>query len=190
MRVSRLQATLACATLAASLLGLGATAEAATQGTAGTTSTGTVVINAQIAARVRISNLSDLTFADADFAPIIGTANSAQKTENVCAWSNNADRSYFITASGSGAANAFTLANSTNPAIPYSVAWATSINQTTGTALAPATKSTKFISTATSSSCAGSSDATLVVSIAGPDAETMLAGLPYAGTLTLLMTPT
>jgi len=192
MRFSILRSKAAAGMLAVSvgLLGLGATAQAATQGTAGTTSTGTVVINASIAARVQISNLSDLTFADADFAPIIGTGNSAQKTENVCAWSNNADRSYFINASGSGAANAFTLASAANPVVPYSVSWAQTSGQTTGTALTAATKSSKFISSATASSCSGGASATLLVSIAGPDAEKMLAGATYTGTLTLLMTPT
>jgi hypothetical protein len=172
------------------LFGLVTTAHAATQGTAGTTSTGSVVINASIAARVRISNLTDLTFADSDFAPVIGTGNSVQKTENVCAWSNNADRSYFITASGSGSANAFTLASASNPVIPYGVSWAQSTGQTTGAALTAATKSSKLISSATTSTCGGGGSATLIVAIAGADAETMLAGAAYTGTLTLLMTPT
>ena len=172
------------------LFGLAATAHAATQGTAGTTSTGSVTINASIAARVAISNLNDLTFADSDFAPVIGTGNSAQKTDNVCAWSNNADRSYFITASGSGTANAFTLASASNPVIPYSVSWAQSSGQTTGAALTAGTKSAKLISAATTSTCGGGNSATLIVAITGANAETMLAGAAYTGTLTLLMTPT
>jgi hypothetical protein len=175
---------------AISLLGFVTTAQAATQGTAGTTSTGTVVINASIAARVAISNLNDLTFADSDFAPVIGTGGSVQKTDNVCTWSNNADRSYFITASGSGAANAFTLASASNPVIPYSVSWAQSTGQTTGAALTAGTKSAKLISTATTSTCGGGTNATLIVAISGANAENMLAGAAYTGTLTLLMTPT
>ena len=172
------------------LFGLATTAHAATQGTAGTTSTGSVTINASIAARVAISNLNDITFADTDFAPVIGTGNSVQKTDNVCTWSNNADRSYFITASGSGAANAFTLASASNPVIPYSVSWAQSTGQTTGAALTAGTKSAKLISTATTSTCGGGTNATLIVAITGANAETMLAGAAYTGTLTLLMTPT
>ncbi len=192
MRIYGLRAKLTAGILAGGIgfLGLCTAAQAATQGTAGTTSTGTVVINASIQARVRISNLTDLTFADSDFAPVIGTGNSVQKTENVCAWSNNADRSYFITASGSGAANAFTLASSTNPVIPYGVSWAQSTGQTTGAALTAATKSSKLVSTATTSSCSGGGSATLIVAITGADAEAMLAGAAYTGTLTLLMTPT
>jgi hypothetical protein len=174
---------------ATGLLGL-TSADAATQGTPGPTSTGSVVINASILARVAISNLTDLTFTDADLGPAIVAGTSAQKTENVCVWSNNADRSYFITASGSGTANAFTLASSTNPVIAYSVAWNQTTGQTTGTALTAATKSSKFNSSAILFNCAGGSSATLLVNIAGADAQGMLAGAAYTGTLTLLVTPT
>jgi hypothetical protein len=177
-------------TAAVGLLGLVATAQAATQGSPGSTSTGTVVINASVLARVNISNLSDLTFADADLGPAIAAGTTAQKTENVCVWSNNADRSYFITASGSGAANAFTLASATNPVVPYAVAWNQTTGQTTGTALTTATKSTKFISNALLTTCAGGTSASLIVSITGSDASGMLAGAAYTGTLTLLVTPT
>ena len=182
---------LAVAVLATLFVSVAAsTASAATQGTPGTTSSGSVTINASIAARVSISSLTDLTFADADLAPVLGAGTSAQKTENVCVWSNNSDRSYFITASGSGSANAFTLASGANPAIPYSVAWNQQSSQTTGTALTTATKSSKFISNAASTNCAGGASATLLVSILGTDAASMFAGASYTGTLTLLVSPT
>ena len=191
MRFSKLKAATGLPGMfAAGLLGLATTAQAASQGTPGTTSTGSVTINASILSRVAISNLSDLTFADADLGPAISGGTTAQKTENVCVWSNNADRSYFITASGSGAASAFTLANSTNPVIPYSVSWAQSTGQTTGSALTAATKSAKFVSNAILTNCAGGSSASLIVSIAGADAQGMLASTTYTGTLTLLVTPT
>lgn len=165
------------------------TAAAATQGTPGTTSSGSVAINASIAARVAISSLSDITFADTDLAPVLGGATSAQKTENVCVWSNNADRSYFITASGSGSGNAFTLASGGNPVVPYSVAWNQQTSQTTGTSLTTATKSSKFTSTATLTNCGGGASATLLVSILGTDAAAMLAGASYTGALTLVVSP-
>src|SRR6266851_4415937 len=123
MRLQNLSRIVAIS-LAGSALGLLATAsDAATQGSAGTTSTGSVTINASVAARVDITNLSDVTFADADLAPVINTANQATKEENVCVWSNNSDKSYYITATGSGTASAFTLANSTNPVVPYEIYW-------------------------------------------------------------------
>jgi hypothetical protein len=164
-------------------------AQAATQGTAGTTSTGVVNVSATISARVDITNLSDITFADADLGPVVNTSNQATKASNVCVWSNNSDKSYYITASGSGSSSAFTLANSTNPVIPYEVYWAQTTGQTTGTQLTTATKSAKLTSNATSPTCGGSTSASLVVGIQGSDANTMLAATNYTGTLTLLVSP-
>ncbi len=165
------------------------TTYAATQGTAGTTSTGTVTINASVAARVNLTNLADVTFADADLGPIANTASQATKAQNVCVWSNNSDKSYYITASGSGTANAFTLANSTNPVVPYEVYWSASSGQTTGTQLTTATKSAKLISTATAPACGGGTTASLIVGIIGTDVTPMLAATTYTGTLTLLVAP-
>ena len=164
-------------------------AQAATQGTAGLTSTGTVTITASISPRVDITNLSDVTFADSDLGPVINTANQATKASNVCVWSNNADKSYYITASGSGTSSAFTLANSTNPVIPYEVYWSATSGQTTGTQLTAATKSAKLTSTATTPTCGGGTSASLVVGIQGTDANSMLASTSYTGTLTLLVAP-
>lgn len=168
---------------------LSSEAIAATQGTAGTTSTGTVTITASVAARVDITGLSDVTFADADVGPIINTASQATKPQNVCVWSNNSDKSYYITATGSGAANAFTLANSTNPVIPYEVYWNASSGQTSGTQLVTGVKSAKLIGSATAPTCGGGTTASLIVGIQGSDANTMLANTSYTGTLTLLLAP-
>ena len=162
---------------------------AATQGTAGATSTGTVTINASVAARVNLTNLSDVTFVDADLGPIVNTGNQAKKAQNVCVWSNNADKSYYVTATGSGTAGAFTLANSTNPVVPYQVYWSATSGQTTGTQLVAGTKSAKLVSTATAAACGGGTTASLIVGIQGTDAGSMLAATTYTGTLTLLVAP-
>ena len=162
---------------------------AATQGTQGTTSTGTINITASVAARVDISNLSDVTFADADLGPVINTGNQATKAQNVCVWSNNSDKSYYITASGSGTSSAFTLANSINPVIPYEVYWNATSGQVTGTQQTAATKSAKFTGTATAPVCGGGTTASLIIGIQGSDANSMLANTSYTGTLTLLLAP-
>ena len=88
-----------------------------------------------------------------------------------------------------GTSNAFSLQASSTPSIPYSVAWNQTTGQTTGTALTASSKSTKFISSAVATDCAGGSSATLLVSIAGSDAAKMTAGTAYSGTLTLLVSP-
>lgn len=161
-----------------------APAYAATQGTLGATSTGSVAISASVPNRARIGGLTDVTFLTQDPNTAI---NSAQ---NVCVWSNTATKGYTITASGSGTANAFTLANGAL-SVPYAVQWAASSGQTTGTALTPATASAGLVSTATNQTCASgpTSSASLIVNIATTDLGSMQAATTYTGTLTLVVSP-
>lgn len=156
---------------------------AATQGTLGATSTGSVSITASVPNRARISGLSDITFASQD------PNTAASSAQNVCVWSNTATKGYTITASGSGTANAFTLANG-SLTVPYSVQWAASTGQTTGTALTAATASAGLVSAATQQSCSsGPLSASLIVNIATTDLGAMQSQTNYTGTLTLLVTP-
>ena len=85
---------------------------ASTQGSFGATSTGSVTINASVPGRVRISGLSDVTFSNVD--PSVAASNA----QNVCVWSNTSTRGYTITATGSGSANAFTLASGALAPVP------------------------------------------------------------------------
>lgn len=172
-------------TSVAAAFALASPALAATQGTLGATSTGSVNINASVPGRVRISGLTDVSFASVD--PLV-TATSAQ---NVCVWSNTSTRGYRITASGSGAASAFTLANGALPVVPYTVQWAPTSGQTSGTSLVAGTPLTALTSTATNSDCSAgpSASASLVVSVASSALQSMTAGVTYNGTLTLLVAP-
>ena len=116
------------ATCAISALALGsAPAAAAVQGSQGSTSTGSVSINASVPNRVRISGLDDISLLNLD--PSVDASNN----QDVCVWSNTSTRGYSITASGSGTGNAFTLASGAST-VPYSVEWAGSIGQANGTA--------------------------------------------------------
>lgn len=171
-----------CAIGASGFLGSGALA--ATQGSLGATSTGTVGISASVPNRARITGLSDVAFTNQD----PGTA--ASDAQNVCVWSNTATRAYTVTATGSGTASAFTLTNGSNT-VPYAVEWASSSGQTSGTALAAGTASASLTSTATHQTCTSgpTSSASLVVGISTTDLGTMAAGSSYTGTLTLLVTP-
>lgn len=170
------------AVLAAALVSV--PAMAATQGTLGATSTGTVAISASVPNRARITGLADVAFTNQD----PGTA--ASNAQDVCVWSNTATKGYTVTASGSGASNAFTLAGGSSP-VPYSVEWSASAGQTTGTALTAGTASAGLVSTATQQICAtGPADtASLIVGISTADLGTMEAATSYTGTLTLLVTP-
>ena len=158
---------------------------ASTQGSFGATSTGTVSINASVPGRVRISGLSDVTFANAD------PSADASNAQSVCVWSNTSTRGYSITATGSGTGNAFTLANGANAPVPYSVEWAPSPALTTGTELTEATALTGLTSTAINADCSAgpAASASLIVSIGSSDLQGMVSGVDYTGTLTLVVAP-
>jgi hypothetical protein len=172
------------AVLAASMLHAEA-ALASTQGSFGSTSTGSVTINASVPGRVRISGLSDVTFSNVD------PSAAATDAQNVCVWSNTSTRGYTITASGSGAANAFTLASGALPAVPYSVEWASSSGQTSGTSLTAGAALTGQTSSAINSDCSAgpTASASLVVSMGSSTLQSMTAGVTYNGTLTLVVAP-
>lgn len=175
--------TLGCA-LALAAIAAGGSAHAATQGSLGGTSTGSISITASIGAKAQISGLSDLTFASLD------AVSNASLSQNACVWSNTATKNYTIRATGSGASNAFTIKDASNNTIPYSVAWAATSGASSGTTLAAGTASASVASSATSPTCGGSgSTSTLFVSVGAVDQQTMIAGNSYTGTLTLLVTP-
>ncbi len=159
------------------------TAMASTQGTLGATSTGSVAISATVPARAQISGLTDIAFGT------VNPAVAASQAENVCVWSNTSGKGYQITATGSGASNAFTLTDGTN-LLTYSVAWAATANQTSGTALATGAASATLASTATNPTCASgpTSTASLVVSMTTGNLQAAVAST-YNGTLTLVVAP-
>ena len=159
-------------------------AMAATQGTLGATSTGTVAISASVPNRARITGLSDVAFTNQDPNTV------ASNAQNVCVWSNTATKGYTVTASGSGTSSAFTLANGLLT-VPYSVAWNAASGATTGTALATGTASAGLVSTATQQICSAgpATTSSLVVGITTADLGGMQAATSYTGTLTLVVTP-
>lgn len=167
------------------LLGTAGAAEASTQGSFGTTSTGSVTINASVPARVRISGLADVDLTNVD------PAVDAQVAQDICVFSNTVTRGYQITASGSGAASAFTLANGALPVVPYTVEWAATSGQTSGTPLAAGAALTGQTSAATNNNCASgpASSASLIVKIGSTDLQAMPAATTFTGTLTLVVAP-
>jgi hypothetical protein len=181
-RTAGLRFVMVCAGVASGLTA--SPSLAATQGTTGATSTGSILITASVPNRARISGLSDVSFINQD------PSTAASNAQNVCVWSNTATKAYTITATGSGTGSAFTLSNGSNT-VPYTVEWASSINQTTGTSLTAGTASSSLTSTATNQSCASgpSASASLIVGISTANLGTMSAGSSYTGTLTLLVTP-
>lgn len=157
---------------------------AATQGSLGTSSTGTVAIGASVPNRVQLSGLSDVSFLNQD------PAAAALNAQNVCVWSNTSTKGYNVTASGSGTASAFTL-SSGSLTVPYSVEWSPTSGQSSGTALASGTALTGLTSAATSATCSSgaTSSASLIVKMSTANLQTMQAATTYTGTLTLVVAP-
>ena len=170
----------------ASLLALAgaSAAEAATQGSLGATSTGTLSVSVSVPGRVQLSGLTDVAFTNQD--PSVAALNA----QNMCVWSNTGTRGYNIDASGSGSAGAFMLANG-GLTVPYSVEWAATSGASSGTALTPGTALTGLTSTATNASCSSgpASTASLIVRISSANLQTMQAATSYTGSLTLVVAP-
>jgi hypothetical protein len=167
-------------------IALGATpALAASNGLLGATSTGSVQISVTVPSRVQITGLTDISFANAE------PNAQALNAQNNCVWSNTATKGYTITATGSGAGGAFTLASGALTPVPYAVLWNQSSGQTSGTALTASTASGTFVSTATVPTCAttASSTSSLIVTIAQAQLQAMPSLTTYTGTLTLLVNP-
>jgi len=160
-------------------------AVASTQGSVGATSTGSIGLTVSVPNRVQITGLTDIDFSSSD--PMVQATNS----QSNCVWSNTATKGYTITATGSGAAGAFTLASGALTPVNYSVLWSQTAAQTTGTALTAATASSGFVSTATRPACiaAPSTSSSLTVQIATSELQNMASLTNYTGTLTLLVNP-
>jgi spore coat protein U-like protein len=156
---------------------------AESQGSLGSTSTGSVSISATVPGRVQISGLTDILFGTVD-----PTA-AAASAEDVCVWSNTSGRGYTVAASGDGASNAFTLTDGTND-LAYAVEWADSAGQSSGTALVSGTALGGLASSATNPTCSAGPAATasLIVRMGAADLQAAVAG-SYAGTLTLVVAP-
>ncbi|MGE5563243.1 MAG: hypothetical protein ACM3ZV_08020 [Bacillota bacterium] len=161
-----------------------AAASAASQGSLGSTSSGSITIGASVPNRVQLTGLSDVSFTNQD--PTVAAANA----QDVCVWSNTSTRGYNVTATGSGTGSAFTLGNG-SLSVPYSVEWAGSSGQSSGTALASGTALTGLTSTATNPTCSAgpASTASLIVKIGTTDLQSMQAATSYTGTLTLVVAP-
>jgi len=186
VRSKRLKATKHLILLGAALASgsVSSMAAAASQGTLGATSTGSIAISASVPNRARITGLSDVSFTNQD------PSTPASSAQDVCVWSNTATKAYTITATGSGTGSAFTLSDGSGT-VPYSVEWASTSGQTSGTALTEGTASASLTSGANNQTCsiAPAASASLVVKIGTTDLGTMSAGSSYTGTLTLLVTP-
>ncbi|TQV89035.1 hypothetical protein [Aliikangiella coralliicola] len=161
-------------------LGVASTsAMAATQGTLGATSTGDLIISLDIDNLVRVSNLNDINLGNFN-----GGAGDLSGSDTFCVYRNGAGN-YNINMSGSGAANAYTLASGANT-LPYAVEF---VNGATTTAMATGTALTgQTGANTTSDTCGGADNVSLNVTVANGDLAAAPAGT-YTGTLTIVVAP-
>lgn len=162
-------AALAAAVLAPGLAG------AATQGTMGATSSGSIAVQAQVPSLVKLTGLTDLSFTTNSFP--------ATAADTFCVYSNTSATYAVIVSSAEGS---FLLNNAGSTAsITYSVDWA----DTGGTtALTYNTKLTGQGTGAANPSCSGGTNASLTVTITETDLGTAPADI-YSGTLNLTISP-
>jgi hypothetical protein len=176
MHMSRVGIALAVAAFGVALAG---TTNAATQGTLGATSQGTLDITLSIDPLVQITDLDDI-----DLGTYSGTGPLAG-SDDICVYSNNGG--FDITATGSGAAQAFTLAG-TSTTIPYTVQWANTSGATTGTAMTTGTPLSGQTATFSGPNCGGGTNTTVIVTVGDTDLSVAPTDT-YAGILTLLVAP-
>lgn len=162
----------------------GSEAAAATQGSLGATSSGSIAITLSVAGRVQISGLGDVVFV------AVSPEVAAISAQNVCVWSNTATRGYRVTASGSGAGSAFELA-ATSRAAPYAVAWNDTAGQSAGTPLVAGAMLSGLTSSAASPDCGagGAGTSTLIVQVEPAALRAALPNTTYTGALNLLVSP-
>lgn len=136
------------------------------------------------ASNVRITGLSDVAFGT-----LSTSGADAILSQSVCAYSNSATKGYRVTASGSGASGAFTLASGART-LAYEVQWNKLSGQASGSSLSPNVALTGQTSTATQQACNSgpATSGSLIVIIRGSSAGIATAG-SYSGTLTLVLAP-
>jgi hypothetical protein len=133
---------------------------------------------------VRITKLSDVSF---------GTLNNLEAdavlSQNVCVYANSANNGYHVSASGSGAGGAFTLAAASGR-LDYEVQWSQISGQSTGVQLFPNAALTGQTTSAKQQTCnsGAPTTASLIIALRAAALSNASAG-SYTGTLTLVIGP-
>lgn len=159
---------------------------AATQGTLGITSTGTVNVSITIPALVQITGLSDITLGSTTAFPATGSTTA-------CIYSNVASPlgSYYVTATSQNTSGTdFRVKDSGTDYIVYSAYWNNSSAASQTTALTSGTKTAQQTGgSAVSLTCGGSANANFNISFSSSQVQGAPAAT-YTDVVTLLITPT
>ena len=155
---------------------------AATQGTVGATSSGSVVINATIPKLIRITGLANITMVlPAPVDDDLGYTAAATGSSPACVRQNGGTATYGILATSAN--TAFELANGALAPVPYTLTWG-------GAALAYNTALTAQTPDSTTLGACGAVADKLEVSISAADLnDAEGSSTPYTDTVTLVVTP-
>ncbi len=169
--------------IATCLLALGSVSTyAASDGTLGLSSQGSVDITLGVGDRVQISGLNDITLGQWS-----GTG-ALTGDEELCVYSSTSK--YRITISGANASNTFALSAGGSTTIPYSVSWADDpADATNGNrGVTEGSPLTGNVGDPNYYTCNGSINATLSISITEANLQAAAAG-NYSDTLTINVSP-
>jgi hypothetical protein len=155
---------------------------AATQGSLGSTSTGTAVISLSKGFNALINQIGDLALGSWS-----GTGDLTDN-DDVCVGTTNVTGNYGVTVSGSGTANAFTITNGSQT-LAYNAFW----NDVTGTtgrvSVTTGTLLTGQTGAGTTANCNGT-NTNANISVVIPEANLQAAtASTFTGTLTLTISP-
>jgi spore coat protein U-like protein len=152
-------------------------AHAATQGTLGSTSTGSVVINATIPNLVKLSKLNNIPLGT-----FTGTALAGSTT--ACVFSNTGNYGVTATSTNPGTGNTFRMTDGTN-FIPYTISW----NDGGGAdVLASSVALTTQSGTSTDVDCSGGTNTTVSVALSAAQIGAAPAG-NFTDTVTIVVVP-
>ncbi len=155
---------------------------AASDGTLGFTSQGSVDITLGVGDRVQISGLDDITLGQ------WSGSGALTGDEELCVYSSTSK--YDITISGLHASNSFALSAGGSTALPYTVSWADDPNDATN-GFRNVTEGTHLTGNVGDSSyytCNGNTNATLRIHITEANLQAAAAG-NYSDTLTINVAP-
>lgn len=161
---------------------------AATQGTLGATSSGTVGVSITLSSLVQITGLTDITLGTVSTFPATGNTTA-------CVYSNVASPlgAYFVTATSANAsAGAFRVSDGagTPKFITYSAFWNNAAAAAQTTTLTSGTKTAQQTGgSAVSLTCGGTPNANFNLSFSAAQVQGAAAAT-YTDTVTLLITPT
>ena len=157
---------------------------AASDGTLGPTSTGSVNISITVPEQIKISKL-----ADANLTDWTGSGNKS-KNEKVCVYTNKPSGTYQVTLTGDGPGGSFVLTSPEPQELPYTVEWNDEPANNANAVLASpgVTITGQTGADTTSNTCSGGNTSNARVRIVSSEFNKVHAGT-YTGNLSILVEP-